>query len=198
MDHALLFERASHYAKSRGMSVESKDLLGHGSDGSVWRSSTPTAVKALYYEKNYANELESYRRLKRAGVQQINGFFVPILEDSDDSLYIVEMSIVQPPYLLDFGKVYIDVPPPYHDDEQLMANAQAEWREWFGKHWVRVAGVLKLLQKYGSRYLQPKDTRSNRALPIDAPVRGLILHRAGWPPGWRPGCEPRSGRKLPA
>lgn len=155
-DDALLFERAFQYAQSKKIRLESKDRLGHGSDGSVWKSSTPSAVKALYAPKNYINELECYKRLKGANVRQINGFFVPVLEGFDDSLMVIEISIVEPPYLLDFGKVYIDDPPPYYNDAQLMANAHAEWRGWFGKHWIRVAGVLRLLQKYGIYYMDPR------------------------------------------
>jgi len=155
-DDASLFQRACLFAESKAISIESKDRLGHGSDGSVWKSSVPTAVKALYAQKNYLQELECYTRLKDARVQQMNGFFVPVLEGFDDSLMVIEISIVKPPYLLDFGKVYIDEPPPYYDDAQLMANAHAEWRGWFGKNWIRVAGVLRLLQKYGIYYMDPR------------------------------------------
>jgi len=155
-DDAVLFERASLYAESRKIRIESKDRLGHGSDGSVWKSSVLSAVKALYAPKNYANELESYKRLKAAGILKLCGFFVPELVGFNDELMVIEMSIVEPPYLLDFGKVYIDHPPPYHNDEQLMANAQAEWQEWFGKHWTRVAGVLQTLQTYGIYYVDPR------------------------------------------
>jgi hypothetical protein len=155
-DDDTVFERACRYAQSREIRIERKDRLGHGSDGTVWKSSALSAVKALYAEKNYANELESYKRLKEAGIRQLNGFFVPELVDFDDELMIIEMSIVEPPYLLDFGKVYIDRPPPYHNDPQLMANAQAEWQEWFGKHWARVAGVLQRLENYGIYYVDPR------------------------------------------
>lgn len=79
-------------------------MLGYGSDGSVWTSSRHTAIKALYHQKNFDHELEYYLRLKRANVQRIGLFDVPILEDYDTRLMVLEMSIVQPPYLLDSAK----------------------------------------------------------------------------------------------
>lgn len=80
-------------------------MLGYGSDGSVWTTSRHTAVKALYFQKNFDHELECYLRLKQANVRSIGLFDIPILEDFDKKLMVLEMSIVQPPYLLDFGKV---------------------------------------------------------------------------------------------
>ena len=36
------------------------------------------------------------------------------------------MTIVSPPFLLDFGKVYLDSPPPYWDDLEIMSNWHVE------------------------------------------------------------------------
>ena len=52
--------------------------------------------------------------------------------DADDQLFAVEMTIVSPPFLLDFGKVYFDSPPPYWNDDEIMANWHAEGKENFG------------------------------------------------------------------
>jgi hypothetical protein len=154
-DDAVLFSRAERYANSKGIQVNRKDLLGYGSDGNVWRSSAKSAIKVLSHEKTYRVELECYRRLKEAGVQQVGDFNVPMLEGYDDDLWVIEMSIVQPPYLLDFAKAYLDRPPPYIYDEQMMANAMAEWRERFGRRWTRVNSAISLLRKYGIYYIDP-------------------------------------------
>lgn len=131
-------------------------MLGYGSDGSVWRSSVPTAVKALIREKNYRDEVECYRRLKVAGVSRIGTFNVLVLEGYDDELLVIEMTIVQPPYLLDFGKVYLDRPPVDLYDEQLMENAMAEWRERFGEQWEEVNAAMYWLRQYGIYYFDPR------------------------------------------
>ena len=155
-DNSLLLSRAEEYAHCRGIQLIGKDLLGYGSDGSVWNSSRRTAVKAIYHQKNFRHELECYRRLKVAGVRQIGIFAVPFLEDFDEELLVIEISVVQPPYLLDFGKVYLDQAPTHLYDEQMMANAEAEWQERFGKRWGKVVHAMKMLEKHGIYYYDPR------------------------------------------
>ncbi len=126
--------------------------LGFGSDGIVWRSTRPSAVKVLENERNYRNEITCYQRLNEAGVYEIAGLAVPLLIDHDDNLMVVEMEIVQPPFLLDFGKVYLDNPPEYLSDVQSMANSYRDWQEWFGDRWDEIPYILALLQKHGIYY----------------------------------------------
>ncbi|MEX2092033.1 MAG: hypothetical protein WD971_05115 [Pirellulales bacterium] len=155
-DDSQLLSRAEEYADSKGIRLIGKDMLGYGSDGSVWHSSRRTAVKALYHQKNFDNELECYRRLKAASVRHIGMFDVPFLEDFDKDRRILEISIVQPPYLLDFGKVYLDHAPTHLYDEQMMENANAEWHERFGKRWSKVLHAMKLLEQHGIYYYDPR------------------------------------------
>jgi hypothetical protein len=152
-----LFERAVEYCKSRNIRILRQDCLGYGSDGTVWRSSLPTAVKVLHRPEVFAIELECYERLKRAGVNKINGLNVPMLEGSSQALQVIEIQLVKPPYLLDFGKARIDGDLRRMYDRQLMNNAKHEWRERFPKRWQQVAGVLAVLRKqFGIHYLDPK------------------------------------------
>ena len=151
-----LLARAQQYAKSKQMSLRVEHPLGYGSDGTVWQTSARSAVKSLEKEKNYLDEITCYRRLRRAGIENICGLAVPILIDSDDTLLIIEMSLVRPPFLLDFGKVYIDRPPPYWADKQLMANFHAEGRENFQKHWSIVQRALAFLRSHGIYYVDPR------------------------------------------
>jgi hypothetical protein len=155
-DNSQLLVRATHYANSRGIQLVGKDLLGYGSDGTVWQTSRRTALKALHRQKTYELELESYRRLKDAGIRKIGMFEVPRLEDFDVAEFILEISIVQPPYLLDFGKVYLDFPPTYLYDEQMMANAHEEWIERFGTRWSKVHHAMKMLEQLGIYYYDPR------------------------------------------
>jgi hypothetical protein len=155
-DDSELFLRASQYADSRGIQLVGKDLLGYGSDGSVWKSSRHMAIKALYDNRRFDLELECYLRLKTEGIRHIGMFDVPFLVDFDQALLIIEISIVQPPYLLDFGKVYLDHPPTHLYDEQMMANAHVEWEERFGKRWSKVHHAMKMLEKLGIYYYDPR------------------------------------------
>jgi hypothetical protein len=151
-----LLRRVTEYANSKGIQLVGKDLLGYGSDGSVWQTARRTAVKALYHQKNYDHELECYQRLKAAGIRKIGIFEVPELEDFDIDELILEITIVQPPYLLDFGKVYLDHPPTHLYDEQMLANAEQEWMERFGKRWSKVVHAMKMLEKLGIYYYDPR------------------------------------------
>ena len=155
-DDAPLLERAEQYAQSRQIEIVRKERLGHGSDGSVWKTNRPSALKALYRVEVYQKELECYRRLKEAGIRTLGGFDIPMLEGCDHQLMVIEMTLVEPPYLLDFGKVYLDRAPTHLYDKELMKRAYIEWRERFGNRWSDVAHVLELLKKYGIHYFDPR------------------------------------------
>jgi len=109
--------------------------------------------------ENYIAERISYERLAAANVDRIGEFAVPRLINFDNALMIIEMEIVEPPYILDildFGKVYIDSPPEYWRDAQMRSNAYAEWRERFETHWEKVARAIHRLEKYGIFYVDPR------------------------------------------
>src|SRR4051812_11316294 len=53
-------------------------------------------------------------------VTKVHRFAVPKLISWDDDLLIVEIQVVSPPFILDFGKAYLDHPPDF--DEQTMAE----------------------------------------------------------------------------
>lgn len=161
-DDRALYENAREYAKSRYLKVLRQYRLGHGSDGSVWRSSRPSAIKAFYLQGTFDTELECYRRLKDAEVTTINGLNVPVLEGHDEELKVIEISVVEPPYFLDFGKVYLDRPPPYFYDPQKMSNARDQWRELFGKRWPEVCSALfQLRSRFGIHYVDPRPGNIN-------------------------------------
>ena len=148
--------RAQAYADSKGISLRRKYPLGYGTDGTVWRTSRRSAVKVFEYEKNYRVELGCYRRLKSTGIDTLCGLAIPGLVDCDDRLWVLEMKIVQPPFLLDFGKAYLDASPPYWSDSDIMADWHAEGEENFGERWRDVLSALGMLRKYGIYYVDPK------------------------------------------
>lgn len=90
---------------------------GTQADRSVWRTSNRTAVKALELPRNYATELECYRRFKSAKVVKLHGFNVAEFMGNNDSLLILEMRIVTTPLILDFAKSYLDGPADYSEEQ---------------------------------------------------------------------------------
>ncbi|TWT72286.1 hypothetical protein [Crateriforma conspicua] len=104
-----LIELAREYAAEHGLAIMAR--LGFGEDAWVLKSDRHTAVKVFYREKNYCNERDCYERLAEFEVTEIAGFTVPKFVRCDDSRWIVEMGIVTPPRVLDFGKAYLNRPP---------------------------------------------------------------------------------------
>jgi hypothetical protein len=132
------------------------DRLGFGRDGIVWtiecQSQSPpesiqSALKAHANVSSYQRERDVYRRLRLRGITAIRQHNVPQLLGSDDELMVVEMSVVCPPFVLDFADAYLDRPPTFSDE------ALEEWREekkeQFGSHWREVQRVLHSLEAIG-------------------------------------------------
>ncbi len=54
-----------------------------------------------------------YLRLRELQVESIRGHAVPQLLHFDDEFLAIEMTIVSPPFCLDFGGAYLDRPPDF-------------------------------------------------------------------------------------
>ncbi|MFM9997182.1 MAG: hypothetical protein ACKVU4_15445 [Phycisphaerales bacterium] len=97
----------------------------------------------------YRRELHAYRVL--AGVERIAGHGVPQLIDSADTLLAIEMTVVEPPFVLDFASAYPVAEAPEFPPE-VMQDWLAEKQEQFGEDWPRAAGVIAALEReYGLR-----------------------------------------------
>jgi hypothetical protein len=150
-----LINRATLYADRREVTIDWDDRLGNGQDGAVWKTDKNSAVKAFYHESNYRTELRCYQRLRDHRIEDICGLEVPVLVDHDDELRVIEMDIVEPPYILDFGKAYIDEPPPYSATE--LATWQREWIRYFPRQDLpKIRLVLAKLRGIGIDYVDPK------------------------------------------
>ena len=156
MDQEKLISNARAYCSLTSIELLENAVLGHGTDGSVWETSAKTALKSFYRVENYEDEIECYRRLKSQEILKINGVSVPHLEGSNDHLMVIEMTYVQPPYILDFGKVYIDRPPPYQNDEHVIAGHHEKIQNEFGKDAARVHLLMHELKKLGIHYADPR------------------------------------------
>ena len=153
MENPGVNERAQRYADRNR--IEFIQQLGFGNDGVVWSTRDNTAVKVFERTANFTRELGCYNRLKERSVNELLGFTVPQIVQSDSELRVIEMEIVTPPYLLDFGKAYLDAPPDF--SAEVMAEWEAERAELFEPgQWQRVRAVLRRLQAIGIFYYDAK------------------------------------------
>jgi hypothetical protein len=119
--------------------------LGSGMHGNVFRASSPgaageVAIKVHLRREPFEVELETYLRLRDANVTQVLGFNVPQLLGYDADLLVLEMTVVQQPFVLDFAEVSLDLPREFPDD--VWTHWQEEKQEQFGERWPVVQQVL--------------------------------------------------------
>ena len=147
-------KRAESYFASRNLTPDS--CLGVGTQGSVFvgnlLSQTGTvfqqvAVKFHNRENAYNREVGIYLRLRDLEISHVAGHRVPLLINYDDSLLAIEMTIVSPPFCLDFGGAYLDRPPVYSRE------VWADWRqmksEAFEENWPTVEMILAEFKSFG-------------------------------------------------
>lgn len=141
-----IWERANQYAAEQGRVLIGQ--LGYGYDGSVFATERQSAIKVLRFERLYQRERDVYVRLRSEAIVDISGFAVPQLIHHDDRLWIVEMGIVAPPFVLDFAGAYLDRRPDYPDD--VIEEWQAEKLEQFGaERWDIVQQVMAHFARMG-------------------------------------------------
>ena len=140
-----ILQRADEYTRLRGLQLEQR--LGFGKDGTVWATDRATAVKVFGRRDTYDREHAAYRRLADQGVSDVLGHHVPQLLRFDDARLVIEMTIVQAPFLLDFAGAWLDQQPAF--GEEVLEQWLEEKQEQFGERWSHIAAVLAALQGYG-------------------------------------------------
>jgi hypothetical protein len=93
------------------------EKIGDGKDGYVWRTSEPSALKVHQTYTSYSFERDAYMRLRDLKIDIVGRFDVPKLLDYDDELNAIEMTIVFPPFMVDFASARLDIPPDLIEDE---------------------------------------------------------------------------------
>jgi hypothetical protein len=151
-----LFESAREYASKHALDLAER--LGSGIHGIVHviESKTQPGKTALKLHRTsvaYLRERQIYQRLREARVSKIFGFHTPQLVRFDDELMAIEMTIVTPPFLLDFAGAYLDSPPEFSNE--IWAEWEAEKREHFGARWELVLAILSELRRLGIHMLDP-------------------------------------------
>ena len=65
----------------------------------------------------------------------------------DDDLSVIEMTMVERPFVLDFAGAYLDEPPDF--SEEVLADWRAEKEEQCEGRWPEVQSVLRSLEAFG-------------------------------------------------
>ncbi len=146
----ILIPNASVYASRR--QIEIRETLGSGKDGIVLvgkHKAQPArvAIKVLRWNEAYEREKRVYARLRRAGASTVLGFNVPQLIDQDDDLRVLAMTIVEPPFVLDFAGAHLDARPEF--PAEVWADWEAEKREQFEDRWPMVEKILAAFEELG-------------------------------------------------
>ena len=132
----------------------SREAMRVGTQGSVWlmknNKMAPTVLKIHNEQRAYAIEQMCYMRLRDYGVTHLEGFHVPLLIHCERETLVLEMTMVRPPYLLDFAQAYLDSPPDY--SEEVWAETRARWSAAYGDEWPRVQRVLAAMEELGIYY----------------------------------------------
>lgn len=160
MSTELLRRIAEAYDRERGF-FGIEDLIGFGNDGHVWRRTDQEmgdsrAIKVFEREASYLREKACYKRLREKNVYGVGEFVVPKILCWDDYLCAIEMSVVEPPFLLDFGKSYLDENPPYFDDPEIMDEYWRKHEEQFTpEQWKMVLRAHAELENMGIWHTDP-------------------------------------------
>jgi len=112
------------------------DQLGNGKDGSVFKTSQRSAVKFLNDDELYRRELRAYDILRLFKISDINGFQIPQLLRNDDELRAIEMTVVQPPFILDFASAYTRQEyKRFAFTQEVLDEREQHWLEIFEDRW---------------------------------------------------------------
>jgi hypothetical protein len=149
-----LLGRAREYAQRHGWALGEE--LGAGVHGIVFATESQpergpppvrSAIKVHLRGPDYRRERDVYLRLKEHGLTTIRGCHVPQLLGYDDQLWVIEMTIVTRPFVLDFAGAFLDQPPDF--SAEVLADWQIEKQEQFGARWPEVQAILRCLEGYG-------------------------------------------------
>lgn len=150
MDREDLIRRVQRYAERTGLVLS--ELLGAGIQGSVFAAEDQTkggqsALKGYKRQSAYERKRDVYLRWRERDITAIRGCHVPALIAHDDELWIIEMTVVSRPFVLDFAGASLDQTPDF--SEEVLADWRSEKVEQFGGHWPEVEAILRTLESYG-------------------------------------------------
>lgn len=121
----------------------------------MYKTQHNTAIKIYDLEQGYRRERDVYIRLKERGIQSIRGLNIPRIEKWDDDLFVLEMSVVHVPCLIDFGGAYIDTAPDHMIRDEIWVNQKAEE---FGANWEEAQAVIREIEFQANIWLADVNT----------------------------------------
>lgn len=127
-------------------------FLGSGKDGVVHEADSNdfpgfVAVKSFYRAGQFERERDVYVRLRKEQVFQVRGFNVPQLVVYDDDLLTIEMTVVKPPFILDFADAWLNETPDFSDE--VWADWHQKLEDDFGDQANDVRRTLAVLRSHG-------------------------------------------------
>jgi hypothetical protein len=125
--------------------------LGFGIHGTVFAAEDNTkpgffAVKFHREQRPFERECRVYQRLREERTTRILGFNVPQLLRIDEEFRAIGMTIVRPPFLLDFADALLDEAPDFSED--VLRQWEEDKAEIFGERWPEVTRILAALQAF--------------------------------------------------
>jgi hypothetical protein len=146
-----LINVAQQYALKRNVKLGKP--LGFGVHGNVFAAEDKTkplflAVKFHRDRRPFELEYRVYERLHDNRITRILGFNVPQLLHFDEDFRAIEMTVVSPPFVLDFADARLDEPASGFSEE-VLAQWEEERAEVFGERWTEVKSVLTELELLG-------------------------------------------------
>lgn len=114
--------------------------LGFGREGDVFQTDRMTAVKFFNNQRSFDRELEVYQALSKLNIESIAGHAVPRLVRHDSEYPTIEMSIVTPPFLLDFAGARLEHEVPDFE-EHVQEEHLARLMDLYGDRWQDVLAV---------------------------------------------------------
>ena len=137
------------YALRRNIKLGER--LGFGIHGIVFAAEDNTkpgffAVKFHREQRPFELECRVYQRLREERTTRILGFNVPQLLSIDEEFRAIEMTIVRPPFLLDFADARLDEAPDFSED--VLRQWEEEKAEIFGYRWPEVTRILAALKAF--------------------------------------------------
>lgn len=132
--------------------MEVKEQLGFGVHGIVMAAEHQinfgnVAIKAHDHEQDYRRERDVYFRLQANDILTIRSCAVPELLAWDDDLWVLAMTVVSRPFVLDFAGALLDQAPDF--SEEVMADWYAEKKEQFGAYWSEAQAIMRYLEGLG-------------------------------------------------
>jgi hypothetical protein len=145
MVNAMNDPRLNEFQRRYGCELTGGLGLQVGQDGRVLSTNRLTAVKFFDREHRFQREHEVYRVLSEKKIAKIAGHNVPQFCFADVELMAIEMTLVPPPFILDFANAKRPWEVPEFDQE-IMDEYHDRLRELFGARWSDALHVAAMFR----------------------------------------------------